>query len=143
MYWRSLLLNVLQKSRKLDIGIYKKIYDKYSNIYNEYVEYVRRRDTYMVKKGITRQSGIQIDIYGNPVHVLNVKEIYRMVKCGNCGESVKSSQAKLHLSFGTKLSICKKCLEEMENKKRARVSIRDSSRIGNTIESYVIGPMHA
>ena len=98
----------------------------------------------MGKKGITKQDGIQIDIYGNPVHVLNVKEMYRMVKCGNCGESVKSSQAKLHLSFGRRLTICKDCLEEMENKKKANSGIlRDSSKIGSTIESYIIGPMRA
>lgn len=66
----------------------------------------------------SRQSrGVQTDIYGNPVHVLNTKEIYRMAKCGKCGESVKLSQSKLHLSFGKKINICKKCLEEMDNQK--------------------------
>lgn len=96
----------------------------------------------MGKKGITKHDGIQIDIYGNPVHVLNVKEMYRMVKCGNCGESVKSSQAKLHISFGNKLNLCKKCLEEKENRRMARNgNTRDPPKIGSSIESYIIGPM--
>lgn len=115
--------------RKLNTGVYG--------------EYTQRRYTDMGKKGITKQDGIQIDIYGNPVHVLNVKDMYRMVKCGGCGESAKSSQTKLHLSFGNRLNLCKKCLEEMENKKRANSgNVRNPSKIGNTIESYVIGPIH-
>ncbi len=61
--------------------------------------------------------GIQKDLYGNQVHILNSQYIYRMVKCGECGNTVKSSEAKLHLSFGKKLNICNKCLKEKESKK--------------------------
>ena len=69
----------------------------------------------MGKKCMAKNGGIQVDIYGNPVHVLNTKEIYRMVKCGKCGETVKSSQAKLHLSFGKRLNICNECLKGGEH----------------------------
>lgn len=91
----------------------------------------------MGKKGIKKHDGVQIDIYGNPVHVLNVQGIYRMVKCGKCGETVKSSKAKLHLSYGTSLNICNKCLEEMDSQKRiSNASVRDSPRMEYAIESY-------
>lgn len=33
-----------------------------------------------------------------------------MVKCGRCGNTVKLSQAKTHLSYGNILTICKECL---------------------------------
>ena len=33
-----------------------------------------------------------------------------MVKCGRCGNTVKLSQAKTHLSYGDTLTICKECL---------------------------------
>ena len=33
-----------------------------------------------------------------------------MVKCGRCGNSVKTNQAKTHLSYGKTLTICKECL---------------------------------
>ena len=90
----------------------------------------------MGKKGTTKSNGVQTDIYGNPVH-LDAKEIFRMVKCGKCGESVKLSQARLHLSFGKSLNICKKCLEEMESRQhRFSPSIRDPSKI-RTIEYFV------
>ena len=59
--------------------------------------------------------GLQTDIFGNPVHILNAREVYRLVKCGRCGNSVKSSQAKTHLSFGKTLTICNECLK---NKKK-------------------------
>lgn len=35
-----------------------------------------------------------------------------MVKCGRCGDSVKMSQAKTHLSYGKTLTICKQCLSK-------------------------------
>lgn len=90
----------------------------------------------MGKRCTTKHNGVQVDIYGNPVHVINAKEIFRMVKCGKCGETVKLSQAKLHLNFGKRLNICKKCLEEMDNGQRSySASRRDSSKIG-IIESY-------
>jgi hypothetical protein len=98
----------------------------------------------MGKKGITKNGGIQRDLYGNQVHMLNVKEMYRMVKCGNCGEIVKSSQAKLHISFGEKLSICKKCLQESDSKRRvANTDTKDSLRIVDTIESYSMNTIKA
>ncbi len=87
----------------------------------------------MGKKG--KHDGIQVDIYGNPVHVLNAQEIYRMVKCGKCGETVKSSKTKLHISFGRSLNICKRCLGEIDSQKR-NVSMRDSPRMECKIESY-------
>ncbi len=94
----------------------------------------------MSKKAIRKNSGIQTDIYGNPVHILNTNEIYRMVKCGKCGETVKLSQARLHLSFGNKLNICSECLEKIDNKKRVfdtktDTKIIDLSKIGGMIES--------
>lgn len=61
-----------------------------------------------MKKG----NGLQTDLFGQSVHILNVKEVYRMVKCGRCGNTVKASQAKTHLSFGKTLTICKQCLEK-------------------------------
>ncbi len=91
----------------------------------------------MGKKGMRKHDGMQVDIYGNPVHVLNVQEIYRMVKCGKCGETVKSSNAKLHISYGRSLNICKKCLEDTNSQKRIlNVGIRDTPRAEYTIESY-------
>jgi hypothetical protein len=91
----------------------------------------------MGKKGITKNGGIQTDIYGNPVHILNVAGIYRMVQCGECGEIVKSSQAKLHLSFGKSLNICKECLAKKDNKRSVRSGIIiGPSKMSNTIESY-------
>lgn len=96
----------------------------------------------MGKRGTTKHNGVQVDIYGNPVHMLNAKEIFRVVKCGKCGETVKSSQAKLHLSYGKSLSICKKCLEEMDRRQRiSSMSVRDTSKIVGTMEPYIIGPM--
>jgi hypothetical protein len=87
--------------------------------------------------GKRRHDGVQIDIYGNHVHMLNAKEIFRMVKCGKCGDTVKSSQARLHLSYGKSLNICKKCIEEIDKCQHTyNARIRDSSKIGNTIESY-------
>lgn len=59
---------------------------------------------------MVRRDGLQKDLFGNPVHILNTKEVYRMVKCGKCGNTVKSSNAKTHLSFGKVLTICKQCL---------------------------------
>jgi NAD-dependent SIR2 family protein deacetylase len=90
----------------------------------------------MGKKGMTKNGGIQTDIYGNPVHILNATGIYRMVKCGKCGETVKSSQAKLHLSFGKSLNICNKCLEKIDNQKSVRSGIIIGPKMSNTIESY-------
>lgn len=58
--------------------------------------------------------GVQTDIFGNPVHILNTEKIYRMVKCGRCGDTVKSSQAKIHLSYGKMLTLCKACISELE-----------------------------
>ena len=49
-----------------------------------------------------------------PFKGLSQREIYRMVKCGRCGNTVKSSQAKTHLSYGNVLTICKECLEKGE-----------------------------
>ncbi len=86
------------------------------------------------------RNGIQVDIYGNPVHVLADKVSFRMAKCGHCGETVKLSQTKIHLSYGKRLNICKRCLEELYNRQNSfSASIRDSSKILNTIESYAIG----
>ena len=98
---------------------------------------IRRRNVNMGKKSVAKNNGIQTDLYGNPVHILNVAGIYRMVKCGKCGETVKSSQAKLHLSFGKSLNICNECLEKMVNQKSVRSGIIiGPSKISNTIESY-------
>lgn len=57
-------------------------------------------------------NGVQKDLFGNTVHILNTKNIYRMVKCGKCGNMVKMGQAKTHLSFGKTLTICKDCLKK-------------------------------
>ena len=89
-----------------------------------------------------KHGGIQVDIYGNPVHVPEGKTPFRMAKCGKCGETVKLSQTKMHLSYGRKLNICKRCLGETSNQRGPfGVSIRElpSSRMLNTIESYAIG----
>jgi len=59
-----------------------------------------------------KEDGIQTDLFGQPIHILNIKEVYRMVKCGKCGNSVKSSQAKTHLSFGKALTVCGECLKK-------------------------------
>ena len=59
-----------------------------------------------------KETGLQVNLFGEPVHILNTKEIYRMVKCGECGQTVKSSHAKIHLSFGKRLTICKECLKK-------------------------------
>lgn len=66
----------------------------------------------MIKKRC-KDAGIQTDIFGNQVHILVTKDVFRMVKCGRCGDTVKSSQAKMHLSFGNKLTICNNCLKEL------------------------------
>lgn len=72
-----------------------------------------------------KDTGLQTDLFGQPVHILNTKEIYRMVRCGRCGNSVKSSQAKTHLSYGKALTICKVCLEKgRESGKKRRDEIR-------------------
>ena len=93
----------------------------------------------MGKKDRTKNSWIQTDIYGNPVHILNTSGIYRMVQCGECGETVKSSQAKLHLSFGKSLNMCKRCLEKKDNQRSVRSGIIiGPSKMSNTIESYGI-----
>lgn len=68
-----------------------------------------------------KEDGLQTDLFGQPVHILNTKEIYRMVKCGECGNTVKASQTKMHLSFGKRLNICNECLKKgVKNKKRIR-----------------------
>lgn len=59
-----------------------------------------------------KETGLQTNLFGQPVHILNAKEIYRMIKCGRCGETVKSSQAKTHLSFGRTLTICVDCMKK-------------------------------
>ena len=46
------------------------------------------------------------------MHILNSQDIFRMVKCGRCGNTVKTSQAKTHLSYGNTLTICKECLSK-------------------------------
>ena len=96
----------------------------------------------MDKKSKKTHGGIQVDIYGNPVHVPEDKMTFRMAKCGKCGETVKLSQTKMHLSYGKKLNICKRCLEETNTQRSAfGFIIRElpSSRMLNTIESYAIG----
>lgn len=96
----------------------------------------------MGKKVVTKNNGIQTDLWGNPVHILNVAGIYRMVKCGKCGETVKSSQAKLHLSFGKSLNICNECLEKIDNQKSPRSGIIvGPSKISN-IESYCMNAIN-
>ena len=61
-----------------------------------------------------KEEALQKDLFGNNVHVVNVNDVktYRMVKCAECGETVKLSQAKMHLSYGKKLTICKDCLKK-------------------------------
>jgi hypothetical protein len=59
-----------------------------------------------------KETGLQINLFGEAVHILNTKEIYRTVKCGRCGNTVKSSQSKTHLSYGNTLTICKECLSK-------------------------------
>lgn len=59
-----------------------------------------------------KEDGLQMDIFGQSVHILNAEKVYRMVKCGKCGSSVKSSQAKTHISFGRTLTICNECLKK-------------------------------
>lgn len=93
----------------------------------------------MGNKGTRKNDGIQVDIYGNPVHVLNAKEIYRMVKCGKCGETVKSSKAKLHISFGNRLNICNECLEKTDSQKSVYNTSVNPSKIGGKIGSYGMG----
>lgn len=97
-----------------------------------------------MNKSTKKRGLIQVDIDGNPIHVPEEKT-YRMAKCGKCGETVKLSQTKLHLSFGKKLNICKRCLEEDSNNIKRRnsfgVIMRElpGSRLLNTIESYTLG----
>lgn len=96
----------------------------------------------MDKKSAKKQSGIQVDIYGNPVHVPEGKVSFRMAKCGKCGETVKLSQTKMHLSYGRKLNICKRCLQETSTQRSSfGAIIRElpSSRMLSVIESYAIG----
>lgn len=96
----------------------------------------------MDKKSAKKHGGIQVDIYGNPVHVPEGKVSFRMAKCGKCGETVKLSQTKMHLSYGRKLNICKRCLMETSTQRSSfGAIIRElpSSRILNAIESYAIG----
>jgi NAD-dependent SIR2 family protein deacetylase len=93
----------------------------------------------MGKKGRVKNGGIQTDIYGNQVHILNTAGIYRTVKCGECGEVVKSSQAKLHMSFGKRLNICHGCMEKIEKGKNVhRGIIIGPSKMLNTIERYAV-----
>ncbi len=75
-----------------------------------------------------KETGLQKDLFGQTVHILNSKEIYRMVKCGRCGSSVKSSKAKTHLSFGKALTICKDCLEKGEKYNSGKKK-RDENRM--------------
>lgn len=96
-----------------------------------------RRSINMGKNSISKNNGIQTDLWGNPVHILNVAGIYRMVKCGKCGRTVKSGQAKLHLSFGKSLSVCNECMENMDNQRSVKSGIIiGPSKISKTIESY-------
>lgn len=75
----------------------------------------RNKSQGRINKGVMQ--GSQRDLFGNNVHILNTKEVYRMVKCGKCERTVKSSQAKTHLSYGKTLTICKDCLE-LDTKER-------------------------
>ena len=59
-----------------------------------------------------KETGLQVNLFGEPVHILNTKEIYRMVRCGRCGNTVKMSQAKTHLNFGKALTVCEECLKK-------------------------------
>ena len=93
----------------------------------------------MDNKGVKKPSGVQLDIYGKPAHALDSEGVYRMVKCGKCGETVKSSNTKLHLSFGRSLNLCKRCLEDIDSQKRMpRYGARDLPRVERAIESYGI-----
>lgn len=82
-----------------------------------------------------KDTGLQVNLFGEPVHILNTKEIYRMVKCGECGKTVKMSQAKSHLSYGKVLTICKECLKkegmvyERKNRRDEIVSHKESTKI--------------
>lgn len=69
----------------------------------------RSRNQDRINKGVMQ--GSQRDLFGNDVHMLNAKDIYREAKCGTCGHTVKLSRVKTHLSFGNKVSICLDCLE--------------------------------
>jgi len=62
-----------------------------------------------------KENGIQTDLFGRPVHILNTQEVYRLAKCGRCGNTVKLSQVKIHLSFGKTLAICNECLKRSES----------------------------
>lgn len=70
----------------------------------------RNRSQDRINKGGLQ--GSQRDLFGNNVHILNTKEVYRMVKCGKCERTVKSSQANTHLSYGKVLTICLDCLKK-------------------------------
>ncbi len=72
----------------------------------------RNRSQDRINKGGLQ--GSQRDLFGKDDHILNTKEVYRMVKCGKCGNTVKSSQAKTHLSYGKVLTICLDCLKKDE-----------------------------
>lgn len=74
----------------------------------DHIDAVKYKEGSITKK----ETGLQINLFGEAVHILNTKEIYRMVKCGECGQTVKSSQAKIHLSYGKRLTICKDCLSK-------------------------------
>lgn len=77
-----------------------------------------------------KETGIQTNLFGQPVHILNAQEVYRMVKCGRCGDTVKSSQAKTHLSYGKALTICTDCLKK-EGKFYQGKNKRDETRLYN------------
>lgn len=64
-----------------------------------------------------KESTLQRNLFGDPVHILNSKEVYRMVKCGECGNTVKLSKSKTHLSFGKVLTICDNCSNSNKNKR--------------------------
>ena len=68
--------------------------------------------------------GIQKDLFGNTVHILNTKDMFRMVKCGKCGNTVKMSQAKTHLTYGKTLTVCNDCLKK-EGRVYSEKKIRD------------------
>lgn len=97
-------------------------------------------DIDMDKRNILKHGGVQVDIYGNPVQIPEGQTMFRMAKCGHCGETVKLSQTKLHLSYGKRLNICKRCLEDMYVRENTfSASIRDPSKILNRLESYTVG----
>lgn len=66
------------------------------------------------KIAMKKEHSVQTDIYGNTVNILNTQEVFRLVKCGRCKETVKSSQAKTHLSFGKALTLCNNCIKELK-----------------------------